>query len=160
MHDDQELAALFIDSGMTLALAESCTGGMIAARITALAGCSAWFRGGVVAYHNDLKQQLLGIPFDMLEQHGAVSEQVARAMAEGARTAGCADLALSVTGIAGPGGGTPDKPVGTVYIALADGYGCVTSHYRFEGDRATIRRQTVEQAFFLLKKRLMAPELA
>jgi len=159
MHDDQELAALFIDSGMTLVLAESCTGGMIAARITALAGCSAWFRGGIVAYHNDLKHRLLGISLDMLEQHGAVSEQVACAMAAGARTTGGSDLALSVTGIAGPGGGTPDKPVGTVYIALADGYGCMTNHYRFDGNREAIRRQTVEQAFFLLKKRLMVSEI-
>jgi competence/damage-inducible protein cinA len=85
MSADQELATRFLASGMTLALAESCTGGMIAERVTTISGCSAWFRGGVVAYHNDIKQQLLQVPGGLLEQHGAVSEAVARAMAEGAR---------------------------------------------------------------------------
>ncbi len=160
MYDDRELAELFFTKGMTLALAESCTGGMVAARITAIPGCSAWFRGGVVAYHNDLKQQLLKVPFALLEQQGAVSEQVACAMAEGARSVAGADLALAVTGIAGPDGGSPEKPVGTVYLALADHDGCVTEHYQFKGDRETVRQETVEQAFLLLKKRLEKPEIA
>ena len=160
MYDDRELAESFDTKGMTLALAESCTGGMVAARITAIPGCSAWFRGGVVAYHNDLKQQLLKVPFALLEQQGAVSEQVACAMAEGARSVAGADLALAVTGIAGPDGGSPEKPVGTVYLALADHDGCVTEHYQFKGDRETVRQETVEQAFLLLKKRLEKPEIA
>jgi len=160
MTADQELAALFHASGMTLALAESCTGGMIAARITDIPGCSAWFKGGVVAYHNQVKQQLLGVSRDILENHGAVSEQVAMAMAEGARRAVGSDLSLAVTGIAGPDGGTSEKPVGTVYIALADHAGSVTGRYQFEGGRDAVRKQTVEQAFFLLKKRLTMPETA
>jgi PncC family amidohydrolase len=160
MPDDQELAELFGEKGMTLALAESCTGGMVAARITALPGCSVWFKGGVVAYHNDLKQQLLKVPLALLEQFGAVSEQVACAMAEGARSVAGADLALAVTGIAGPDGGSPEKPVGSVYLALADHDGCVAKRYRFKGDRAAVRQATVEQAFSLLKKRLEKPEIA
>ncbi|WP_408059127.1 CinA family protein [Trichlorobacter lovleyi] len=160
MSADQELATRFLASGMTLALAESCTGGMIAERVTTISGCSAWFRGGVVAYHNDIKQQLLQVPGGLLEQHGAVSEAVARAMAEGARRVIGSDLALAVTGIAGPDGGTREKPVGTVYIALADHDGCVTDRYQFQGGRESVRRQTTEQALFLLKKRLVVPETA
>lgn len=160
MGADQELAALFLASGMTLALAESCTGGMIAARITALPGCSGWFRGGVVAYHNDIKQQILGVPVALLEQHGAVSEVVAQAMAEGVRTLAGSDLALAVTGIAGPDGGSPEKPVGTVYISLADAHGCVTNCYHFKGNRDAVRQQTTDEAFFLLKMHLNQPECA
>jgi PncC family amidohydrolase len=160
MNGDQELAALFCASGLTLALAESCTGGMIAARITDIPGCSAWFRGGVVAYHNDLKQHLLKVPLDLLDRYGAVSEQVARAMADGARSVAGSDLALAVTGIAGPDGGSPGKPVGTVYIALADDNGCVTDRCQFAGNREAVRRDTVEHAFFLLKNRLQKPEIA
>jgi len=159
MDNDQELAALFLASGMTLALAESCTGGMVAARITALTGCSVWFCGGVVAYHNDVKQHLLGVPLSLLEQHGAVSEQVALARAEGARRQLGSDLALAVTGIAGPDGGTPEKPVGTVYLALASGDGSRVIRCQFDGDRAAVRGQSVEQAFFLLKIRLKEPEM-
>lgn len=160
MAGDHELAALFLESGLTLALAESCTGGMISARITALAGCSAWFKGGVVAYHNDLKQRLLGVPPGILQRYGAVSEPVALTMAEGVRVATGADIALSVTGIAGPDGGTPEKPVGTVYIAVADCNRCEAVRYQFDGDREAIRQQTVEQAFFLLEKSLMLPKMA
>lgn len=157
---DQELAALFRASGMTLALAESCTGGMIAARVTEIAGCSAWFKGGVVAYSNEVKMKLLDVPAPMLAMYGAVSEPVARAMAEGVRRVIGSDLSLAVTGIAGPDGGTSEKPVGTVYIAVADHIGCVTGRYQFEGDRGAVRKQTVEQAYFLLQKRLVLPEIA
>lgn len=157
---DQELAALFLDSGMTLALAESCTGGMIAARVTDVPGCSAWFKGGVVAYSNEVKQQLLQVSSTLLEQYGAVSEAVARAMAEGARKAIGSDLSLAVTGIAGPDGGTSEKPVGTVYIALAAQDGCEVIRCHFDGDRAAIRQQTVEKGLLMLKKRLMLSEMA
>ena len=160
MSDDRWLQELFHGSGKTLALAESCTGGMLAARITALAGCSAWFRGGIVAYHNDVKQKLLGVPLSLLEQYGAVSEQVACAMAEGVREVFGSDLALAVTGIAGPDGGTVGKPVGTVYIALADADGCSVVMCLFDGDRAAVRQQSVEQGFLLLKIRLEQPEMA
>lgn len=160
MTDLHELAGLFADSGLTLALAESCTAGQLAARIADQPGCSAWFRGGVVAYHNDLKQQLLGVPLELLLQYGAVSEPVAGAMAVGVRQACGADLGLAVTGIAGPDGGTPDKPVGTVYLALADQDGCETIRCQFSGDRAAVRQQTVEKGLMLLKMRLMVSETA
>ena len=157
---DQELASLFRTSGLTLALAESCTGGMIAARVTDIAGCSAWFKGGVVAYSNELKTALLDVPAPMLAMYGAVSEQVGRAMAEGARKTSNSDLALAVTGIAGPDGGMPEKPVGTVYIALADQDGCEVVRCHFSGDRAAVRQQTVEKGLLMLKKRLMLSEMA
>lgn len=160
MDNDQALATLFHASGKSLALAESCTGGMVAARITALAGCSAWFRGGVVAYHNDVKQRLLGVPLSLLEQYGAVSEQVALEMAKGVRRLLGSDLALAVTGIAGPDGGTLEKPVGTVYLALASSNGCEAVRCQFRGDRAAVRSQSVQQAFFLLKMQLQEPEMA
>ena len=160
MKVDQELATRFLASGMTLALAESCTGGMIAEQITRISGCSGWFRGGIVAYHNDIKQQLLQVPGELLELYGAVSEPVARAMAEGARRIIGSDLALAVTGIAGPDGGSPEKPVGTVYIALADHEGCVTDRCQFSGERESVREQTTEQAIFLIKKRLISTETA
>ena len=157
---DQELAALFHTSGLTLALAESCTGGMIAARVTDVPGCSAWFKGGIVAYSNEVKQQLLQVSGTLLEQYGAVSEAVARGMAEGVRRIVGSDLSLAVTGIAGPDGGTSEKPVGTVYIALADQGGCEVIRCHFDGDRAAIRQQTVEKGLLMLKKRLMLSETA
>lgn len=157
---DHELATLFLASGMTLALAESCTGGMIAARVTDIAGCSAWFRGGVVAYSNEVKMALLDVPSPLLATYGAVSEQVGRAMAEGARKAIGSDLALAVTGIAGPDGGTTEKPVGTVYIALADQDGCDVVRCHFDGNRTAIRQQTVEKGLLMLEKRLMLSEMA
>lgn len=160
MNRIKELAALFSAYGLTLALAESCTAGLLSACIADQPGCSAWFRGGVVAYHNDLKQHLLNVPLALLEQHGAVSEQVCLAMATGVRQCCNADLGLSVTGIAGPDGGTAAKPVGTVYIGLADAAGCQVVHCQFLGDRAAIRQQAVEQGLFMLKNRLLQPETA
>lgn len=156
----QELHLLFCRYGLTLSLAESCTAGLIAARIADQPGCSAWFRGGVVAYHNDLKERILGVAPEVLEQHGAVSEPVARAMAVGVRTLCGADLGVAVTGIAGPEGGTPEKPVGTVYLALADQDGCEVIRCRLHGDRVAIRLQTVEKALLMLKSRLMLSETA
>lgn len=152
---DETVAELLRASGLTLALAESCTGGMIAARITAVPGSSRYFRLGIVAYHNDAKERLLAVPEAMLAAHGAVSDAVARAMAEGARTAAGSDVALAVTGIAGPEGGTPEKPVGTVFIALADRSGCDAHRYRFRGTREDVRRRTTEEAFSLLKNHLL-----
>lgn len=115
----QALAAELLRTGRTLALAESCTGGLVAERLTAIPGISAVFLGGVVSYANSAKEHLLGVPRDLLETRGAVSPEVAQAMARGARERFGADLALSITGIAGPDGGTPEKPVGLVYLGLA-----------------------------------------
>lgn len=154
MADLRVLHQLFTRHGLTLALAESCTGGMIAARVTDIPGCSAWFRGGVVAYNNQVKTDLLQVPETLLEQHGAVSEPVARTMAEGVRRAIGSDLALSVTGIAGPDGGTTEKPVGTVFMAVVDQRDCQVERFLFSGDRSQVRQQAVDQAIIMLKKRL------
>ncbi len=141
--DESPLAALVLDlareAGWSLATAESCTGGLVAAALTAIPGASDVFLGGAVSYANEAKEGLLGVPADVLAAHGAVSEQAARAMAEGARSALRADVAVAVTGIAGPGGGTPEKPVGLVHIAVASPEETVVSELRFSGDREEIR---------------------
>ncbi|MBU5611392.1 competence/damage-inducible protein A [Geomonas azotofigens] len=152
---DLVLARQFRESGLTLALAESCTGGMIAARITAVAGSSAYFLGGNVTYSNAAKSRMIGVPPELIERHGAVSAEVARAMAEGARAAEGSDLAVSVTGIAGPDGGTPEKPVGTVYIALADAGSCRVERCNFQGDRDRVRSITCFTALNMLREHLL-----
>ena len=130
-----------IEKGVTLATAESCTGGTLASRLTALAGASAYFRGGVVAYSNEVKECALGVKQATLEAHGAVSEETVREMAEGVRQRLGADYGVATTGIAGPGGGTPEKPVGTVWMAIASAAGTEAKllHY---GDR---RQQTIDR---------------
>lgn len=153
---DSTLAALFRESRLTLALAESCTGGLIAERITRSAGSSAWFLEGAVTYSNAAKQRMLGVPAELIESRGAVSAEVASAMARGARAASGADLALSVTGIAGPDGGTPEKPVGTVFIALAHRGGCLVEPFQFPGDRDRVRSITCFSALNLLRNYLLA----
>ena len=130
--------------GWRVATAESCTGGLVAGAITAIAGSSDWFERGFVTYSNDAKRELLAVPQLLLERHGAVSEPVAQAMAEGALAHSRADCALAVTGVAGPSGGTPDKPVGFVCFAWARRDGAtVTGARRLDGDRADIRRASV-----------------
>jgi len=129
--------------GWMLATAESCTGGLIAGACTDLAGSSHWFEGGIVSYGNAAKTRLLGVPAALIERHGAVSEPVARAMAEGARARLGVDLAVAVTGIAGPGGGSTDKPVGTVWLAWAGPLGVQTRREHLAGDRAGVRLATV-----------------
>lgn len=137
-------------AGLTLATAESCTGGLIAAALTAVPGSSAVVGMGWVTYSNAAKTALLGVPADLLVQHGAVSEPVARAMAEGALARSGADLAVSCTGIAGPGGGTPGKPVGLVFIAAARrGAPTLLRREVFPGDRAAVRAATVAAALAL-----------
>jgi nicotinamide-nucleotide amidase len=126
--------------GERLALAESCTGGLVAQLLTSVPGASAVFEVGTVVYGNDAKTALLGVPEALLAAHGAVSEPVARAMAEGARRLGSATWGLAVTGIAGPGGGTPEKPVGTVHLAIAGPDGTRTWARRFPGDRERVRK--------------------
>ena len=143
-----------VGHGLTLALAESCTAGLLAARIADQPGCSAWFLGGVVAYHNDLKQQLLGVSQDLLQQHGAVSEPVARAMAVGVRQRCGADLGLSITGIAGPDGGTPEKPVGTVWIAAAYKNEIVTMKQEGDEGRKGNVEKAIQNALLLLCEKL------
>ena len=140
--------------GLTLAVAESCTGGMLAAAITDQPGSSAYFKGGVVAYSNEIKERLLGVPRELLLRHGAVSAEVARAMAEGARRALAADLAVSITGIAGPDADGTEKPVGLTHVWLAAAEGGDGRRFVFPGDRWTNRRQAVDEALTLLLARV------
>ena len=153
----QKLAERLRAQGAQLASAESCTGGLIAAACTDLAGSSDWFERGFVTYSNAAKTELLGVPPESIAQHGAVSEPVARAMAEGALRRSHAQLSVAVTGVAGPGGGSADKPVGTVWFAwCADGR-TESQRMRFDGDRAAVRAQTVLHALQGLLNRLPAP---
>lgn len=158
--DDDEMEQVvvkrLIQKQRTLALAESCTGGAIAQRITDVPGASEVFLGGVVSYSNAAKQQFLGVLPESLATHGAVSEVVAREMAAGAREKFGADLALSVTGIAGPGGGSADKPVGTVYVALASVAGVEVKRFQNAWDRATFKQVTATQALEWLRQEISA----
>jgi nicotinamide-nucleotide amidase len=156
--DDEEIETVVVRlltaRGKTLALAESCTGGNIAHRVTNEPGASAVFLGGVVSYANEAKEKFLGVSSETLKEHGAVSEAVAREMAEGARKKFGADFAIAVTGIAGPTGGTADKPVGTVFIALAGEFGTAVERKLNSFDRATFKELTAQQALEMLRARL------
>jgi len=143
----EQLGRLLKANGNTLATAESCTGGWIAQSITDIAGSSAWFDRGFVTYSNAAKMQMLGVSAQTLEKYGAVSAETAREMATGALTHSAADVAVAVTGIAGPDGGTTEKPVGTVFIAWADKNGKTNVvKKQFSGNRRQIRAQTVASA--------------
>lgn len=152
---DEKIARLLRDSGLTLSLAESCSGGLIAKRITDIPGSSGYFLLGAVTYSNDAKERVLGVPAKLIEQYGAVSGEVALAMAEGVRKVSGSDIALATTGIAGPEGGSPEKPVGTVYLAIATPEGGNTFLQHFAGDRSAVREATAEAALRLLKKRIL-----
>lgn len=134
------------EKSLLLATAESCTGGLVAAAITDIAGSSAWFERGFVTYSNDAKTTMLGVPAKLIRDHGAVSEEVAHAMAEGALLNSRAQVALAVTGIAGPSGGTADKPVGMVCFGWSNRITTLVETQRFKGDRAQVRRQAAEHA--------------
>ena len=152
---EQVVVGQLIATGETLAVAESCTGGFLGHHITNVPGASAIFAGGVLAYSNAMKQKLLGVKKSTLAEHGSVSKPVAIEMAEGALTVSGADHALSVTGIAGPGGGTPDKPVGTVWLGMASRGGRPLAIRKFHPyDRETFKHATVHQALELLRRRL------
>jgi nicotinamide-nucleotide amidase len=157
--EDDELESVVIrlltERKQTLAVAESCTGGCLAHRLTNVPGASAVFRAGLVTYSNEAKQKFLGVSEETLAQHGAVSEAVAREMAEGARKQNQSDYAISVTGIAGPAGGTSAKPVGTVFIGLAGPAGTIVEHRVNPWDRLTFKNVTAQQALELLRSRLV-----
>ncbi len=142
----EQLATVLTERQLLLATAESCTGGMIAAACTDLAGSSLWFERGFVSYSNTAKHELLGVPEALIAQHGAVSEAVARAMAQGALSHARAQVAVAVTGVAGPSGGSVAKPVGTVWFGFATPAGLTSEVCRFDGDRAAVRRATVQHA--------------
>jgi len=142
----EQLAAALKARGQMMATAESCTGGLIAGACTEISGSSDWFERGFVTYSNAAKSELLGVPAALIEAHGAVSEPVARAMVTGAVTHAPVQWAVAVTGIAGPTGGSAEKPVGTVWFGWATPKGVFTEHQRFEGDRAAVRQATVAHA--------------
>jgi len=149
----ERLQGICLGRSLTVATAESCTGGLVASAITDVAGSSAYFLGGIVSYADDAKRDVLGVPAPLLDAHGAVSAQVARAMATGARERLRASLAVSVTGIAGPGGGTSAKPVGLTYIAVADPAGVDVRRHLWTGDRAANKLSSAEAALEMLIER-------
>jgi nicotinamide-nucleotide amidase len=140
--------------GLTLGTAESCTGGLVAARLTSVPGSSDVFRGGIVAYDNEVKEQVLGVPDEVLAEHGAVSAEVAAVMANAARERLGVDLAVSVTGIAGPGGGTPEKPVGLVFFHAAGPMGERSLRFEIPGEREWIRLRSAVAALHLVRRLL------
>ncbi|MGH9945050.1 MAG: nicotinamide-nucleotide amidohydrolase family protein, partial [Pyrinomonadaceae bacterium] len=142
-------------NGFTLAVAESCTGGLIAQRLTEVPGSSSYFKEGVISYSNEAKVRLLDVPFDLIEDFGAVSPQVAEAMAEGVKRRAGTDFGIGVTGVAGPGGGTDEKPVGLVYVALADDAHTEHRKLLLPGDRQLIRWRASQAALDLLRRRLL-----
>jgi nicotinamide-nucleotide amidase len=146
----EDLATALLARGWMLATAESCTGGLIAGACTDLAGSSNWLERGFVSYSNAAKSELLGVDAALIARHGAVSEPVARAMAQGALQHSKAQCALAVTGIAGPGGGSADKPVGTVWFAWATPDGLYSEVQRLDGDRAQVRSATVQHSLAVL----------
>ncbi len=158
--DGQELeevvGALLKQRRLKLAVAESCTGGLLGGRITSIAGSSEYFERGAVVYSYLAKTEMLGVPRDLIEQHGAVSSEVAEAMARGIQQAAHTDLGLAVTGIAGPGGGTGKKPVGLVYIALASAQGVKVTEHRFLGARDQVRIRASQMALDMVRRHLIA----
>lgn len=146
----ERIAAAYDRRGLTLGVAESCTGGSLAAAITDRPGVSSFFLGGVVSYANEVKAAILGVPVAVLEEHGAVSEPTARAMAEGVRARLGVDVAVSITGVAGPGGGSPEKPVGLVYISLSASKGTKLRRDIWPGSRAQIRAAAVLAALGMI----------
>jgi nicotinamide-nucleotide amidase len=140
------------ESGQTLAVAESCTSGMLGMHITQVPGSSDYFRGGVLCYSNDAKIDLCGVPAELLQKHGAVSAEVAEALASGVRQSLHSSIGLSITGIAGPGGGSPEKPVGLVYIGVSDGQRTHSRHRIMPGDRESIRERSAYLALSWLRR--------
>ncbi|MDK3255086.1 competence/damage-inducible protein A [Blastococcus capsensis] len=152
---DELVAEALVERGTTVATGESCTGGLLAARLTERPGASATVLGGVAAYSNSAKQQLLGVSAGLIAEHGAVSPEVARALAEGARARFAADIGVGITGVAGPGGGTADKPVGTVHLCVLGPTGALTRALSVPGSRSAVRGRSVTMAMHLLRELLV-----
>jgi nicotinamide-nucleotide amidase len=149
------VGALLKQRRLKLSVAESCTGGLIGARITNIPGSSEYFERGVVTYSNAAKTEMLGVPATLMDRRGAVSREVAEAMAQGIREAARTDLGLSVTGIAGPDGGTKEKPVGLVYISLSSAHGVKTEEHKFLGNREQIRTKAAQMALDTVRRHLI-----
>lgn len=147
---EEKIGNLLLQQKKSIAVAESCTGGLVAHRITNVPGASGYFETGFVTYSNKAKEHFLSVPEAIIKAKGAVSEEVAQSMAEGVRKAAGVDIGLAITGIAGPGGGTPEKPVGTVYIALAAPDGTSVRRFSFQGGRTEIKLKTSEAALSLI----------
>lgn len=152
---EKDIKALLVQEGLTLAIAESVTGGLISNLVTDVSGCSLYYKGGVVSYSNEAKMRVLGVKKETLEAYGAVSEQTVREMAEGVRELMEADIGLADSGIAGPTGATPQKPVGLFYIGLATKEGTTVERHTFSGNRLENKRLAAEAALSMLKKYLV-----
>lgn len=152
---EEQIVALMREKNLTLAAAESCTGGMLSSRMIDVAGVSDVYKAGFVTYANEAKQKLIGVKEETLIKYGAVSEQTAREMVAGALRAAEADMAVAITGIAGPGGGTKEKPVGLVYIACGSADDIIVERCLFSGNRKEIRQASVEHALEMLYRELM-----
>ena len=146
-----KIGELLTEKNLTVACAESCTGGLLTSRLTDVAGSSAYVKGAVVSYTDEIKMNVLHVQADTLENFGAVSEQTAREMAANVRQILNANIGVSVTGIAGPGGGTPEKPVGTVYIGISGSDGVKVQKFNFGGTRTEIKEKAVDAALNLIK---------
>ena len=147
----QKLAEELSQRGEKLTTAESCTGGLIAKTLTDLAGSSVWFDRGFVTYSNEAKTEMISVPASVIEQYGAVSEPVVNAMVSGALKHSAADYAIAVTGVAGPGGGSAEKPIGTVWIGIGSKHQVIARKYVFPGDRDAVRQATLDTALANLK---------
>lgn len=154
MNLEEKIVAKLIEKGYTVTTAESCTGGLLAGRILNVSGASAVYNEGHITYSNEAKERLLGVAHDTLGQYGAVSRQTASEMAEGAARVAKANIGLSTTGIAGPGGGTPEKPVGLVYVGCSINGDVTVEECRFKGNREENRKAAVEEALQLLWRNL------
>lgn len=154
---EQVVARILTENHATIAVAESCTGGLLAERLTSISGSSSYFLGGVVCYSNQLKTQLVGVPPELIEAKGAVSSEVALALADGIRKQTGATIGVGITGIAGPTGGTPEKPVGTVHIGIADKCGTHEKAWRFPGDRERIRFFATQNALDAVRRHFLRP---
>ncbi len=152
---EETVGRLLKQKNLTIAVAESCTGGLISHRLTNVSGSSAYYNRGVVSYSNEAKMELLGVPADLLDHFGAVSEEVARSMAEGIRRISKTDIGVAVTGIAGPTGGTPEKPVGLVFIALSDSGGTIVRKHIFPDERLRFKDRTSQAALELVRRRVL-----
>jgi len=153
---EQVIVEELIERKLKFGLGESCTGGLLAHRITNIPGSSEIFLAGIVAYSNEAKTKFLNVPRELIERHGAVSHEVARAMASGAREAAGADIGMGITGIAGPGGGTPTKPVGLVYIALSTESDTLSVEHKFAGNRLDIKARSAQAALTMLRQHLLS----
>lgn len=154
---EEVVARVLTENRATIAVAESCTGGMLAERLTNIPGSSSYFLGGVICYSNELKSSLVSVPQTLIEAKGAVSSEVALALADGIRKRTGATIGVGVTGIAGPGGGTPEKPVGLVHIGLSDEHGARERAYRFPGDRERIRQHAAQAALDAVRRYFLFP---